>query len=258
MSPRLCRGGAEPSTAGTITIEKQFAILGKVLIFVIGRDVTSVGGEARVEKLHAEFEDGVEMVTSHGEANYQAIQLSVHKKRTERFINEVLEDWSTAVHDAGLFAKSTWHEPPGIDDLPTVVLPTWTKVGAYLDAGGLEHVDIHKDPVATREKEGVRLNARAGTQTPLSCRVLVEPSSVGDPCKYRHHPSVKFKGKARRWRRQRGGTQKGKGRGWHGAGRSCVGRQRRERQEQRRRQAVQEHRRIGVRAPPDGGANLGD
>ena len=116
MSPRLCRGGAEPSTAGTITIEKQFAILGKVLIFVIGRDVTSVGGEARVEKLHAEFEDGVEMVTSHGEANYQAIQLSVHKKRTERFINEVLEDWSTAVHDAGLFAKSTWHEPPGIDD----------------------------------------------------------------------------------------------------------------------------------------------
>ena len=80
--------GTEPSTAGTIAVEKQFAILVKVLILVIGRDVISVRGKARVEKLRAAFEDDVEMVTSHGEANHQAIQLPVHKKRTARFIKQ--------------------------------------------------------------------------------------------------------------------------------------------------------------------------
>ena len=69
--------GAEPGTAGTIAIEKQFAILAKVLLLVIGRDITSVGGKARVELrtafLRAAFQDGVDMVTSYGEANHQAI-----------------------------------------------------------------------------------------------------------------------------------------------------------------------------------------
>ena len=41
--------GAEPGTAGTIDIEKQSAILAKVWFLVIGRDITSVGGKARVE-----------------------------------------------------------------------------------------------------------------------------------------------------------------------------------------------------------------
>ena len=63
--------GMEPGTAGTIDIEKQFAILPKVLLLVIGRNITLVGGKARVE-LRAAFQDGVDMVTSHGEAN-QAI-----------------------------------------------------------------------------------------------------------------------------------------------------------------------------------------
>ena len=64
--------GVEPGTAGTIDIEKQFVILAKVPLVVIGRDSTSVGGKARVE-LCAAFQDGVDMVTSHGEANHQAI-----------------------------------------------------------------------------------------------------------------------------------------------------------------------------------------
>ena len=50
--------------AGAIDIEKQFAILAKVFLLVIGRDITSVGEKARVE-LRAAFQDGVDMVTSH-------------------------------------------------------------------------------------------------------------------------------------------------------------------------------------------------
>ena len=169
--------GAEPSTAGTIAIEKRFAILVKVLILVIGRDVTSVGGKARVEKLCAAFEDGVEMVTSHGDANHQAIQLPIHKKRIARFINKDLED------------------------LPAVVLPTWSKIAAYIDAGRLEHVDTHKDPVATREKGG-RAVKRArrdtdcarlpcfGWASQCGCRF----ERKGDRCKYRHDPADKFRG----------------------------------------------------------------
>ena len=43
-------------------------------------------------------------------------------------------------------------ELPGIDVLLGAVLLTSAKVGAYIDAGRLAHVDIHKDPVAPREK----------------------------------------------------------------------------------------------------------
>ena len=103
--------GAEPGTAGTIDIEKQLAILAKVSLFVIGRDITSVGGKVRVEKLRAAFPDGVDMVTLLGEANHQAIQMPFHKVRISRFINRDPEDSSTAVHDAALSATSNWHEP---------------------------------------------------------------------------------------------------------------------------------------------------
>ena len=76
--------GAEQGTAGTIDIEKQFAILANVLFFVIGQDITLVGGKARVESQRAAYQDSVDMVTSRGEANHQAIQMSVHKARIAR------------------------------------------------------------------------------------------------------------------------------------------------------------------------------
>ena len=37
--------GAEPGTAGTIDTEKQFAMLTKALLLVVGRDITSVGAK---------------------------------------------------------------------------------------------------------------------------------------------------------------------------------------------------------------------
>ena len=76
-----------------------------------------MGGKARVE-LRAAFQDGVDMVTSHGEANHQAISLPVQKVRIARLINKYPEDWPTTVHDAALSDKSYWHEPPGIHELP--------------------------------------------------------------------------------------------------------------------------------------------
>ena len=122
--------GAEPGTASTMGIEEQVAILAKGLLVVIGRGITSLARKARVEKLPAAFQDTVDMVTSHGEANHQAIEMSTHKARVALFINKGIEDCSIAVHDAALSAKSIWHEPPVIDELQGVVLPTWSKVGA--------------------------------------------------------------------------------------------------------------------------------
>ena len=65
--PAFMPRGAEAGTAGTINIEKQIAILAKVVLLVTGRDITSVAGKARVKKLRAAFQDVVDMVTSHGE-----------------------------------------------------------------------------------------------------------------------------------------------------------------------------------------------
>ena len=112
------------------------------------------------------------VITSHGDANHQDIQMLVHKAD--------IQDWSTEVHDAVLSATFNWREPPGINDLLRAVLPTWAKVGAYIDVSRLAHVDIHKDRSHLTKKEGALLNVgagtktpsnvRAGTRTPLSCR----------------------------------------------------------------------------------------
>ena len=138
--------GAEPGTASTIEIEKQFAILAKLLLLVFGREFTLGGGKAWVEKLREAFLDGVKLITSHGEANHQAIQRPVHQARKQGL--------STEVHGAALCARSNWHEPPEIDELLGAELPTWAKVGAYIDAGRMAHVAIHRDPVALLENGG--------------------------------------------------------------------------------------------------------
>ena len=168
--------GAESGTAGTIDIEKQFAILAKVVLLVIERDINLVGGKARVEKLRAAFQDVVDMVTSHGEANHQAIKIPVHKVRIAPFIYKDLEHWLTAVHDAALSAKSNWHEPPGIDQLPGAGIPTWEKIDAYVDTGGLSTLTFTTNRLHLVKKEGVRSNVRAWMKTPLSFRASVGPS----------------------------------------------------------------------------------
>ena len=165
--------GAEAGTAGTIDIAKLVAILAKVLVLVIGRDTTSLGRKARVENLRAEFQDGVYMVTSHGETNLQVIQLPVYKARKAPFISNDIKDCSTAVRDAALSAKSNnWHEPPGIDEMPGVVIPTWAKIGAYMTrVVGWSTVKFTRNWSYLVNREGVRSNVRAGMTPPLSFRV---------------------------------------------------------------------------------------
>lgn len=128
-----------------------------------------------MEKLRAAFQDSADKGTSHGEVNHQATQTPVHKSRIARFINKDVEDWSTTVNGAKLSAKSNWHETPEIDELPGAVVPRWVNINAYIDAGGLDHVDIHKDTVA-HQQQGVRAVKRARRdEDPLSFRDYVGP-----------------------------------------------------------------------------------
>ena len=139
-------------------------------------------------------------MTSHGETNHQAIKIPVHKVRIARFINKGFEDWSTAVHDAAPSAKSNWHEPPRIKQLSGSVVPTWEKSGAYTDAGGLEHIDIHNEPVVPREKGGraVKRARKDEDSAQLPCfswtsRRECRFERKRDLCKYRHDPPDKFR-----------------------------------------------------------------
>ena len=164
--------------------------------------------------------------------------MPVHKVRIARFINKDPDDRSTAVHDAALSAKSKWHEPPGIYELPGAVVPTWAKIGAHIDADGLEHVDIHKEPVAPREKGGreVKRARKDEVSAQLPCfgwasREECRFEQKGDPCKYRHDPTDKSReqnesgGVFRQW----GRTQETQGWCSHDTERFCVGRRRRKR-----------------------------
>ena len=118
--------------------------------------------------------------------------------RVARVINTDPEDWSTVVHEAGLSAKSNWHRQPWIYELAGAVVPTCAKVGVFIDAGGLEHVDIHKEEVAPREKEGraVKRARKDEDSAQLPCFGWASRGGYwferkGDPCKYRHDPTDK-------------------------------------------------------------------
>lgn len=67
---------------------------------------------------------------------HEAIWIHDHKERINRFTNKSFEYWSNLVHDGALSVRSQWHEPPGIDDLSTVVLSAWATNRAYISAGG--------------------------------------------------------------------------------------------------------------------------
>ena len=129
----------------------------------------------------AAFQDGIDMVTSHGEANHQAIQIPVHKVKIARFINKDLKDWSTAfttqvspfiltgTSRRGSTNCHEWWFPPGQGLAPILTLvgwstPTFTKNRSHLVT-----------------KEGVRSNVRTRTKKLLSFRASVGPSGK-DAC----------------------------------------------------------------------------
>lgn len=61
--------GVKPGDDGTIDIEKQFVILATVMLLIMGRHITSVRGRTRAEELPTAFQESVDKMTSHAEAN---------------------------------------------------------------------------------------------------------------------------------------------------------------------------------------------
>ena len=139
----------------------------------------------------------------------------MHKASTARFINKDVEHWPTVVHDAALSAKSNRHETPGIGELTGTAVLTWAHLNAYIDFGGPKHTDIHKKPVAHREK-GKRAVKRAhrdedSAQFPCfrwASRRRCRLERKEDPCKNRHEPADKFREQKEGGRGTSGAEQK--------------------------------------------------
>ena len=78
------------------------------------------------------------------------------------------------------------------------MVPIWAKIWVYIGAGGLEHVDIHKEPVAPREKGGraVKRARKDEDSVQLPCFGWASRGGClfdrkGNPCKCRHDPTDK-------------------------------------------------------------------
>lgn len=114
-------------------------------------------------------------MTSHGGANPQPILMSTHKARIARFNSNHSEGSSIVGSDAALSVKSNWYEPRGINETPRAVPHTWVHVSVCIDASDLARVDIHRDPVASRKKEGGATQRvhRRETMTALSWHASV-------------------------------------------------------------------------------------
>lgn len=67
-----------------------------------------------------------------------------HNLMIAMLIHKNLQDWTNAVHDGALSAKSQCDKQPLTDDTSTVLIPTWGKCRVYINAGGLANVEVQQ------------------------------------------------------------------------------------------------------------------
>ena len=106
-------------------------------------------------------------------------------------VNDDLYAWTSALHGASAAAGRRWTLPPGIVDLPPVVVPAWTKLRAYIGTGV-----ILDDPPPQKRIPAAsvgRPSGKRGRKEHNTCFQWGKKKTCrfGDACMYAHDPGTK-------------------------------------------------------------------
>ena len=133
----------------------QLAILSLAVCTVVGYSIDHPASAARLSIPARAFEKGIGVIREHALDYFQTMMVPANRNRLVKLINSDLTDWSSELFQAGVIAGSNWLEPSSVGQLPAVVVPIWTRLDAFLNSGGLMHVEEQaaKRPAKQRKME---------------------------------------------------------------------------------------------------------
>ena len=148
---------------------------------------TGASGDAcrdRLETPKRGLEEDPGTLRGHAREIVLAIRVRQNKARLVKIVNGGMDEWSSRLVDIAAAAAVEWMVPPEDDSLPAVPVPIWSKLNAYMAAGGIINAEeyAHQAPVAkrSRSKRPARdALFRMGTTQgmPLRTSVNVHPRS---------------------------------------------------------------------------------
>lgn len=170
--------------AADLALSDQMDIMVDAITTVLGKGVSGDACRDRLDTLKRGLEEGAGTLREHARENFLAIRVPQNKARLVKMVNGDMDEWSSRLVDIAATAAVEWMVPPEDDSLPAVPVPIWSKLNAYMAAGGIINAEeyAHQAPVAkrSRSKRPARdALFRMGTTQgmPLRTSVNVHPRS---------------------------------------------------------------------------------
>ena len=120
-------------------LTEQLEILIHAVIKVLSKGVSSVTGQARIAILHQGLQSGLRTLRQHSIECRSQMRIPANASLMADFINKDLNRWAAQLGDAASDFTSLVHAPPSADEFPPVVVPQWTRLSQYIQAGGLRN-----------------------------------------------------------------------------------------------------------------------
>ena len=150
------RATANSIAESRFPLADQLAILSHAVCTVVGYVIDHPASAPRLQILAGAFQKGIGVIREHALDYFQTMMVPANHNRLVKLINYDLTDWSSELFRAGVIAGSKWLEPPPVGQLPAVVVPIWTRLDAFLNSGGLIHVEEQaaERPAKQRKMDG--------------------------------------------------------------------------------------------------------
>lgn len=126
--------GVDLDVATNLLIDRQMRVLGNSILLVVGEEASNTG-RTRTSQLSDAFNEGITLVEDHCMEQLASLQQPENRRNMVNLVNDDLRAWTVALHLASAAAARKWASPPGILDLPPVVVPSWRKLRAFINTG---------------------------------------------------------------------------------------------------------------------------
>lgn len=120
-------------------LTEQLEILIHAVVKILSKGVSSVTGQARIAILHQDLQSGLRTLRQHSIECRSQMRILANASLMADFINKDLNLWAAQLGDAASDFTSLIHAPPSADEFPPVVVPQWTRLSQYIQAGGLRN-----------------------------------------------------------------------------------------------------------------------
>ena len=120
-------------------LTEQLEILIHAVIKILSKGISSATGQARIAILHEGLQSGLRTLRQHSVECRRQMRIPANASLMADFINKDLNLWAARLGDAASDFTNLIGSPPSAEEFPPVVVPQWTRLSQYIQAGGLRN-----------------------------------------------------------------------------------------------------------------------